>query len=247
MLDRGKIKMEHDCKLHVLPLEAAFEFPEQVPEETAATPKYTQAEKYTISELAGEVDRRMGGADVMVHCIASAPEVQSQLLATSQEGYLAAVRNSSFSMIGMLRQFGPMLSRSDWGAALTLSYAAADRVVPGYGGGMSSAKAALQSDVRTLAWEAGQEWGVRVNCISAGPLASRAAKAIGNRPDGGSRIDQMISWSQQCAPLKRPMLAADVGSTAGFLLSRDAAAITGSTVFVDNGLHVMAPGSVQTV
>jgi enoyl-[acyl-carrier-protein] reductase (NADH) len=69
----------------------------------------------------------------------------------------------------------------------SMSYLVADRVVPGYGVGMSSAKAALDSDTRTLAWEAGRKWGHRVNCISAGPLASRAASAIGKIHRIGAR------------------------------------------------------------
>eukprot|EP00656_Telonema_subtile_P014222 TRINITY_DN17256_c0_g1_i2.p1 TRINITY_DN17256_c0_g1~~TRINITY_DN17256_c0_g1_i2.p1 ORF type:complete len:164 (+),score=34.68 TRINITY_DN17256_c0_g1_i2:648-1139(+) len=161
------------------------------------------------------------------------------------EGYTAAVQSSAFSMVAMMRQFGPMLAKSEaGGAALALSYIAADRVVPGYGGGMSSAKAALQSDVKTLAWEAGRKWGVRVNCISAGPLSSRAARAIGTEPDGTGTIQKMIHNSRQVAPLQREMLASDVGNAAGFLLSHEAAAVTGSTMFVDNGLHAMAPSVV---
>ena len=70
---------------------------------------------------------------------------------------------------------------------VSLTYLAGERVVPGYGGGMSSAKAALESDTRTLAFEAGRRWGLRVNTISAGPLASRAAKAIGT-------IDRMVDY-----------------------------------------------------
>ena len=109
---------------------------------------------------------------------------------------------------------------------------AGERVVPGYGGGMSSAKAALESDTRTLAYEAGRRWGVRVNAISAGPWASRAATAIGF-------IDTMIKYTTANSPLPRPMAAADVGNAAAFLLSPLAAAITGSVVYVDNGYHAM--------
>lgn len=97
---------------------------------------------------------------------------------------------------------------------------------------MSSAKAALESDTRTLAWEAGRKWGLRVNAISAGPYASRAASAIGF-------IDRMIRYYEANAPLPRSMEAADVGHTAAFLSSPLAAAITGTVVYVDNGLHAM--------
>jgi enoyl-[acyl-carrier protein] reductase I len=118
------------------------------------------------------------------------------------------------------------------GSFLSLTYMAGERVIPGYGGGMSSAKAALEADTRTLAFEAGRRWGVRVNTISAGPWASRAASAIGF-------IDMMIAYASANSPLPRPIHADDVAHTAAFLSSPLARAITGSTVYVDNGYHVM--------
>ena len=105
-------------------------------------------------------------------------------------------------------------------------------MIPGYGGGMSSAKAALEADTRTLAFEAGRRWGVRINTISAGPYASRAASAIGF-------IDTMIRYSEANSPLPRRLEASEVGNTAAFLASPLAAAITGSVVYVDNGYHAM--------
>src|SRR5271166_4617951 len=95
---------------------------------------------------------------------------------------------------------------------------------------MSSAKAALESDTRTLAWEAGRKWGVRVNAISAGPLRSRAARAIGF-------IDNMIAYSKANAPLVKELEAEEIGDAAAFLAS--ATAVTGVTLYVDNGLHAM--------
>lgn len=97
---------------------------------------------------------------------------------------------------------------------------------------MSSAKAALESDTRTLAFEAGRKWGIRINTISAGALSSRAARAIGF-------IDQMIDYGYANSPLQREMSAEDVGETARFLSSDGAAAITGTIVYVDNGMHAM--------
>ena len=110
---------------------------------------------------------------------------------------------------------------------------AGERVIPGYGGGMSSAKAALEADTRTLAFEAGRRWGVRVNTISAGPLASRAATAIGF-------IDTMIRYTEANSPLpRRGSRRARWAPPAAFLASPLAAAITGSVVYVDNGYHAM--------
>ena len=133
-------------------------------------------------------------------------------------------------MVAMLRYLGPMLRPS--AAAVSLTYMASERVVPGYGGGMSSAKAALESDTRTLAFEAGRRWGVRVNTISAGPYASRAASAIGI-------IERMVEYCAANTPIPEALAAAEVGAAAAFLVSPLASGITGSTVYVDKGYHVM--------
>jgi enoyl-[acyl-carrier protein] reductase I len=131
----------------------------------------------------------------------------------------------------------------DGGSFLSLTYMAGERAIPGYGGGMSTAKAALEADTRTLAFEAGRRFGIRINTISAGPFASRAASAIGF-------IDMMIDYCSSNAPLTRKMEARDVGNTAAFLASPMAAAITGSVVYVDNGYHAMgmavSPESLTT-
>src|SRR5438046_7603650 len=115
--------------------------------------------------------------DILVHSLANGPEVKKPLLDTSRAGYLAAVSVSAYSLVSLVAQLGPLTRPG--GSFLSLTYMASERVVPGYGGGMSSAKAALESDTRTLAFEAGRKYGLRVNTISAGPLASRAATASG--------------------------------------------------------------------
>jgi enoyl-[acyl-carrier protein] reductase I len=97
---------------------------------------------------------------------------------------------------------------------------------------MSSAKAALESDTRTLAFEAGRKWGARVNTISAGPFASRAASAIGI-------IDAMVQYAVANSPLPEAVTATEVGNTAAFLCSPLASGVTGATVFVDKGMHAM--------
>ena len=125
------------------------------------------------------------------------------------------------------------------GAVLSLTYIASEKVIPGYGGGMSSAKAALESDTRVLAFEAGRKYGVRINTISAGPLASRAAKAIGGAGKPKSFIDYAIDYSKANAPMGQDLYSDDVGATAAFLLSPLSRAITGTTLYVDNGLNVM--------
>ena len=157
-------------------------------------------------------------------------ENRSPLLDTSRRGYLDAISVSAYSNLSLIRHLGPLMRPG--GSFLSLTYMASERVIPGYGGGMSTAKAALESDTRTLAFEAGRRYGVRVNTISAGPYASRAASAIG-------LIGRMIAYTRAHSPLTREFQATDVGNAAAFLASPLAEAITGSVMYVDNGFHAM--------
>lgn len=220
----------------VYPLDAVFDGPGDVPPEVAANKRYAGVGAFSISEVAAAVKADFGEIDILVHSLANGPEVTKPLLETSRKGYLAAVSSSSYSFVSMLQHFLPLLKPG--GSALALSYIASEKVIPGYGGGMSSAKAALESDCRTLAFEAGRAKGVRVNCISAGPLKSRAASAIGKTGDK-TFIDLAIDYSKANAPLERDLDSDDVGRAALFLLSPLARAITGETLYVDNGLHAM--------
>jgi enoyl-[acyl-carrier protein] reductase I len=156
--------------------------------------------------------------------------VKKPLMEVSRRGYLEAVSASAYSLVSMVQRFGPLMRPN--GSFLSLTYLASERVIPGYGGGMSSAKAALESDTRTLAFEAGRAFGCRVNTISAGPLASRAASAIGI-------IEKMVEYVSRNAPLTDRLSAADVGRAAAFLSSPLASGITGNTVYVDKGYHAM--------
>jgi enoyl-[acyl-carrier protein] reductase I len=239
LLERGKIedslrlsdgrRMEFE---RIYPLDAAFDAMADVPADIKENKRYKEQGDFTINGLTDRLraDFGDGGLDIVVHSLANAPEVRSPLVDTSRQGYLAAVSVSAYSNIALVRSLAPLMREG--GAFLSLSYMAGERVIPGYGGGMSSAKAALEADTRTLAFEAGRRWGVRVNAISAGPWASRAATAIGF-------IQTMISYTSANSPLPRCIEATDVGGTAAFLLSPLARAITGSVVYVDNGYHAM--------
>lgn len=214
----------------IYPLDATFDCMDDVPLEIRENKRYKDSEGYTISEVAQAIAEDFGSIDIFIHSLANAPEVQKPLLETSRSGYLAAISSSAYSFISLLAHLGPIINKG--GATISLTYMAAEQIIPGYGGGMSSAKAALESDTRTLAWEAGRKWGIRVNCISAGALRSRAAKAIGF-------IEKMIEYSIVNAPLPKDLQAEEVGYTAAFLVSALASAITGTIIHVDNGLHAM--------
>lgn len=236
MLERGKLDasrvLRDGSKLgfaKIYPLDAEFDQLEDAPEELRASRRYREIGDFSIRGLAAAVAAD-GGVDIVVHSLANGSEVKKPLLETSRKGYLSAVSASAYSNVSMVQAFGPVMPRG--GAFLSLSYMASERVVPGYGGGMSSAKAALESDTRVLAYEAGRAWGHRVNVISAGPFASRAASAIGF-------IDQMIDYTTRNSPLTDPLTAEEVGATAAFLCSPLASGITGTTVYVDKGFQAM--------
>ncbi|MFP3947559.1 MAG: enoyl-[acyl-carrier-protein] reductase [Longimicrobiales bacterium] len=236
-LERGKLDLSlpggGELELEaVYPFDAAYDTPDDVPEDVAESKRYKDLEAFTIQEVADRVRDEHGASsiDVLVHSLANGPEVQRPLVDTSREGYLAAVGTSAYSLVSMVKRFGSLMA-SD-GAVISLSYLAAERVIPGYGGGMSSAKAALEADTRTLAYEAGRRWGIRVNTISAGPLASRAARAIG-------KIDHMVEYYDENAALPPSNTAEDVGNAAAFLCSPLGAGITGTTLYVDKGFHAM--------
>jgi enoyl-[acyl-carrier protein] reductase I len=236
MLERGKmdasLQLRDGKKLafsKIYPLDAEFDQLDDVPAELRESRRYRDQGDFTIGGLASAVAAD-GGVDIVVHSLANGPEVKKPLLETSRRGYLGALSASAYSMVSMVHHFGPIMRRP--GAFLSLSYMASERVVPGYGGGMSSAKAALESDTRVLAYEAGRAWGHRINVMSPGPYASRAASAIGF-------IQQMIDYTRRNAPLPEPITADEVGATAAFLCSPLATGITGATVYVDKGFHAM--------
>ncbi|KAG6783436.1 hypothetical protein NC652_009868 [Populus alba x Populus x berolinensis] len=217
----------------VYPLDAVFDNPEDVPEDVKTNKRYAGSSKWTVQEVAESVKQDFGSIDILVHSLANGPEVSKPLLETSRKGYLAAISASSYSYVSLLKHFLPIMNPG--GSSISLTYIASERIIPGYGGGMSSAKAALESDTRVLAFEAGRKNRIRVNTISAGPLRSRAAKAIGF-------IDTMIEYSLANAPLQKELSADEVGNAAAFLASPLASAVTGTVMYVDNGLNTMGVG-----
>jgi enoyl-[acyl-carrier protein] reductase I len=239
LLRRGKLdasrtlsggrKLEFE---RVYPLDAAYDRMQDVPEHVAASKRYRDQGDFTIDGLVDRLRADFGDRplDIVVHAIANGPEVRRPLLETTRTGYLSAVSVSAYSLVALVSRLGPIMRPA--GSFLSLTYLASGRVIPGYGGGMSSAKAALESDTRTLAFEAGRRYGARVNTLSAGPLASRAASAIGI-------IDEILAFARASSPLPEDVRAEEVARTAAFLVSPLASGITGATLYVDKGYHVM--------
>jgi len=239
LLERGKLDESRrlaDGSLlafeRIYPLDAAYDALPDAPDEIRGNKRYKEVGDFSVAGLAARLTTDFGDhpLDVVVHSLANGPEVKKPLLDTSRAGYLAAVSVSAFSLVALVSRLGPLMRPG--GSFLSLTYMASERVVPGYGGGMSSAKAALESDTRTLAYEAGRRYGVRVNTISAGPLASRAASAIG-------KIERMVEYCAANAPLPEALTSWEVGTTAAFLASPLGSGITGTTIYVDKGYHSM--------
>src|SRR5919197_5637434 len=239
LLERGKIdearRMPDGALLQfekIYPLDAAYDTLADAPSEIRGNKRYKDVGDFSVAGLAQRLTQDLGERplDIVVHSLANGPEVKKPLVDTSRQGYLAAVSVSAYSLVSLVARLAPLMRPG--GSFLSLTYMASERVVPGYGGGMSSAKAALESDTRTLAFEAGRKFGVRVNTISSGPLASRAASAIG-------KIEKMVAYYSANAPLTEPLTAREVGTTAAFLASPLGSGITGATLSVDKGYPAM--------
>lgn len=239
LIERGKIDASRqmtDGSLltfeRIYPLDAMYDTLESAPDDIRENKRYKELGDFSIDGLVKRFTDDFGATpiDIVVHSLANGPEVKKPLLEVSRNGYLTAVSASAYSMVSMVQRFGPIMRPG--GSFNSLTYMASERAIPGYGGGMSSAKAALESDTRLLAFEAGRKWGVRVNTISAGPLASRAASAIGI-------IEKMVAYCSANTPIPEDLKAEEVGNVAAFLASDLASGITATTVYVDKGYHSM--------
>jgi enoyl-[acyl-carrier protein] reductase I len=242
LLERGKMdasrQLSSGKKLEfekIYALDAAYDRYEDMPEDVRSNKRYKDVGDCSIDGVVRRLTSDFGDRpiDIVVHSLANGPEVKKPLLETSRSGYLTALSVSAYSLVSIIARFGPVMR--EHGSVVSLTYMASERVIPGYGGGMSSAKAALESDTRTLAFEAGRKFGLRVNTISAGPLASRAASAIGI-------IERMVEYAAKTSPLTTPLDAMEVGTAAAFLCSPLASGITGATIYVDKGYHSMGMG-----
>ncbi len=169
--------------------------------------------------------------DIVIHSVAFSPEIDRLHMDVSRKAYLTAMSVSSYSLVALSRAMLPFMEGRK-GSIVALSYLASERAVPFYGGGMASAKAALECDARMLSWQLG-EYGHRINIISAGPYASRAAKSIGD-------VDEMVEKTREKSPLRRAITPMEVAHTALFLASDLSSAITAEVIHVDAGFHAMA-------
>jgi enoyl-[acyl-carrier protein] reductase I len=178
------------------------------------------------------LDKECGRLDMLVHSVAYAPreELEGEFLKTTRDGYRTTMEVSAYSLVNLTAGAVPLMEKSGGGSVITMSFMAAERVVPRYNV-MGSAKAALEHGVRQLAYELGPR-NIRINSLSAGPVNTLAARGI-------SRVSEMLDHHRKTACLKRSITLEDVGGSALFLLSDLSSGVTGETLHVDAGYTIM--------
>jgi enoyl-[acyl-carrier protein] reductase I len=184
-----------------------------------------------LEDVFDAIRRDWGRLDVLVHSIAWAPkdDLQGGLLECSAEGFGKAIDVSCHSFIRMARLAAPLMS--DGGTMLAMSYYGANRVVPNYNV-MGPVKAALEASCRYLAYELGPK-GIRVHAMSPGPLKTRAASGLKD-------FEALLNEAAQKAPLGELVDIMDVGFACAYLATPYARRISGETIYVDGGVHIMA-------
>jgi enoyl-[acyl-carrier protein] reductase I len=182
--------------------------------------------KSFFEKVRGETDH----VDLMLHSLAFAPKeaLEGDFLSTTREAFRTAHDISAYSLVALAREAAPMMTNG--GSIVAMTYYGSEKVVPHYNV-MGVAKASLEASTRYLAYDLGPRK-IRVNCISAGPVNTLAARGI-------SGFMSMLKHYQERAPLKRSCDSAELGETGVFLASDGAAAITGQVIYVDGGYQIM--------
>ena len=217
----------------VLPCDASYDTMADVPDEVKTDRRFSKFPEYSIQGTVDAVGKEFGGIDILIHSVAFSREITKPLIDTSRKAYHEAMGISAYSLVSLTRSAAPYMANRPGGASVVgLTYIAGERVVPHYGGGMGTCKAALQMDAKQLAWFVGDR-NIRVNLISAGPYGSRAARAI------NKEFDRLIEHAAEHSPLRRPIVADDVANSVLYLCSPLASAVTGQVLYVDCGYHAM--------
>jgi enoyl-[acyl-carrier protein] reductase I len=183
-----------------------------------------------IDRVFGQAKDKFGKLNLLLHSVAFAPReaLEGEFVNTSREAFRVAHDVSAYSLVALARGAAPLMT--DGGSIVAMSYYGAEKVVPHYNV-MGVAKASLEASTRYLAYDLGPKK-IRVNCISAGPVNTLAARGI-------SGFSAMLKHYEEHAPLKRNVLPEELGATGTFLASDGAAAITGQVIYVDCGYQIM--------
>src|SRR6516162_8092451 len=183
-----------------------------------------------IARVFSEVGAKFGKLNLLLHSVAYAPKeaLEGEFLNTSREAFRVAHDVSAYSLVALSRAAAPLMT--DGGSVIGMSYYGAEKVVPHYNV-MGVAKAALEASTRYLAYDLGPKK-IRVNCISAGPVQTLAARGIAG-------FSEMMKHYELHAPLKRSCTTDELGQTGTFLACDGSASITGQIIYVDGGYQIM--------
>jgi enoyl-[acyl-carrier protein] reductase I len=184
-----------------------------------------------LEAVFARIEDQWGKLDFVIHSIAFAPrdDLHGRVVDCSAEGFTQAMRVSAWSFLRMAKLAEPLMK--DGGVLITMSYYGADKVVGNYNM-MGPVKAALEASVRYAAAELGPRH-IRVFAVSPGPLRTRAASGI-------AHFDELADMAQSRAPAQRLVDIAEVGRVVAFLVGGASSGMTGDTIYVDGGLHIMA-------
>jgi enoyl-[acyl-carrier protein] reductase I len=183
-----------------------------------------------IARVFAEIGGKLGKLHLLLHSVAFAPReaLEGDFLGTTREAFRVAHDISAYSLVALARGAAPLMTEG--GSIVAMTYYGSKKVVPHYNV-MGVAKASLEASTRYLAYDLGPKK-IRVNCISAGPVNTLAARGI-------SGFSEMLKHYEAHAPLKRNVLPDELGATGTFLASDGAAAITGQVLYVDSGYQIM--------
>jgi enoyl-[acyl-carrier protein] reductase I len=183
-----------------------------------------------IAEVFKQVAEQFGKLNMLLHSVAFAPKeaLEGEFVNTSREAFRVAHDVSAYSLVALSRAAAPLMTEG--GSIIAMTYYGAEKVVPHYNV-MGVAKASLEASTRYLAYDLGPKK-IRVNCISAGPVNTLAARGIAG-------FNDMLKHYEAHSPLKRNVLPEELGATGLFLASEGAAAITGQVIYVDCGYQIM--------
>jgi enoyl-[acyl-carrier protein] reductase I len=187
----------------------------------------------SLDALFAQVGEQFDGKlDLLVHSVAfaDARDLEGRFTDTPRDRFWLAVDVSAYSLVACARAAEPLMEEAGGGSILTMTYLGGERAVPHYNV-MGVAKATLDASLRYLAWDLGEK-SIRVNAVSAGPVRTLAARSIAGFPT-------MESIVEERSPLRRNIEATDVGAAGAYLLSDDAASVTGTILYVDAGYHAM--------
>jgi enoyl-[acyl-carrier protein] reductase I len=189
-----------------------------------------------ITAYFNAIKQEWGTIDFLIHSIAFAHKVDliNQFVTTSRENFALALDISAYSLVAVAREAAPIMNEG--GSIVAMTYYGAEKVIPRYNV-MGVAKAALESTAKYLAWDLGEK-GIRVNCISAGPIRTLSASAI-----AGVRL--MLRTTEKFAPLRRNVTQDEVGRSAVYLLSDLSSGVTGEVLHVDSGYNIMGMYGVE--